>query len=381
MQNKKIILSLAKMTGYEMDFIREAFETNWVVPLGPNVDGFENDLAKYLGENLPVVALSSGTAALHLALIQLGVKPGDEVICQSFTFAASANPIAYLGAKPVFIDSEPDTWNMDPVLLEAAIKDRYAKTGKYPKAVIPVHLYGMPAKMDEILAVCAKYNIPVVEDAAEALGSEYKGRRCGTFGELGILSFNGNKMITTSGGGALVCRTGEQAAKTKFYATQARDNAPHYEHSEIGYNYRMSNICAGIGRGQMKKLEEFVKRRREIKQYYCDQLESLPGISFLKNPSPVFNSNHWLTCVTIEPEVTGYTREELRLSMEAANIETRPLWKPMHLQPVFRDAAFYGSGVAEGLFSKGLCLPSGPTLTNADLERVVSVFRNMNTNL
>lgn len=329
----------------------------------------------------------------------LGVKPEDEVICQSFTFAASANPIAYAGAKPVFIDSEPDTWNMDPVLLETAIKDRYTKTGKYPKAVIPVHLYGMPAKMDEILAVCAQYNIPVVEDAAEALGAEYKGRRCGTFGELGILSFNGNKMITTSGGGALVCRTAEQAAKTKFYATQARDNAPHYQHSEIGYNYRMSNICAGVGRGQMTVLDEFVARRREIQNYYCQQLEDLPGVSFLKNPSPGFNSNHWLPCVIIEPQEAVYTREDLRLTMEAANIETRPLWKPMHLQPVFKDAPFYSASspghtmsqshgmtnqqptsISENLFNKGLCLPSGSSLSDSDLERVVSVFRNMKPN-
>jgi dTDP-4-amino-4,6-dideoxygalactose transaminase len=380
MQNNKIWLSLAKMSGYEMDFIREAFETNWVVPLGPNVDGFENDLEKYLGENCRVVALSSGTAALHLALIQLGVKPGDEVICQSFTFAASANPIAYLGAKPVFIDSEPDTWNMDPVLLETAIKDRYAKTGIYPKAVIAVHLYGMPAKMDEITAVCATYNIPVVEDAAESLGSEYKGRRCGTFGGFGILSFNGNKIITTSGGGALVCRTAEQAAKTRFYATQARDNAPHYEHSEIGYNYRLSNICAGIGRAQMKMLDDFVKRRREIHHYYTCELEGFPGISFLKNPSSAFLSNHWLTCIIIEPMEAGYTREDLRKAMDAANIETRPLWKPMHLQPVFRDSVFYGNGVAEELFNKGLCLPSGSGLSDSDLERVVNVFRKMPRN-
>jgi len=377
MQNKKIWLSLAKMSGSEMDFIREAFETNWVVPLGPNVDGFENDLSEFLGENRYVVALSSGTAALHLALIQLGVKCGDEVICQSFTFAASANPITYVGAKPVFIDSEPDTWNMDPELLETAIKDRFAKTGKYPKAVIPVHLYGMPAKMEDILEVCGKFNIPVIEDAAEALGSEYKGSHCGAFGEFGILSFNGNKIITTSGGGALVCRTKEQVARTKFFATQARDSAPHYQHSKIGYNYRMSNICAGIGRGQMTVLDKFVARRREIHRYYCEQLEGLPGVSFLKDPSPDFSSNHWLPCVIIEPEMAGYTREDLRLAMEAANIETRPLWKPMHLQPVFRDAAFYGNGVAEELFRKGLCLPSGPALNQNDLKRVVEVFSKM----
>lgn len=377
MQNKKIWLSLAKMSGKEMYFIREAFDTNWVVPLGPNVDGFEKDLESYIGQNRHVVALSSGTAALHLALILTGVQPGDEVICQSFTFAASANPIVYLGAKPIFIDSEPDSWNMDPTLLETAIKDRYKKTGKYPKAIIPVHLYGMPAKMNEIMDICARYNIPVLEDAAEAIGAEYNGQRCGTFGEFSILSFNGNKMITTSGGGALVCRTKEEATRAKFYATQARDNAPHYQHSEIGYNYRMSNICAGIGRGQMTILDEFVARRREINRYYCDQLESLPGVSFLQNPSPAFNANHWLTCVIIEPTEAGYTREDVRIAMEAANIETRPLWKPMHLQPVFKNNSFYGTSIAEKLFNKGLCLPSGASLQQNELERVVEVFQKM----
>ncbi len=374
MTNKKIWLSLATMSGREQEFIREAFDSNWVVPLGPNVDGFEQDLFSFLGGNHSIVALSAGTAALHLALIQLGVKAGDEVICQSFTFAASANPITYLGALPVFIDSESDTWNMSPQLLEEAIQDRFAQTGKYPKAIIPVHLYGMPAKMDEILAIARKYSIPVLEDAAEALGSEYKGRKCGTMGEFGVLSFNGNKMITTSGGGALVCKTKEEAAKTKFYATQARDNAPHYQHTEIGYNYRMSNICAGIGRGQMTVLESHIARRREIHEFYKSKLSGLKGITVFDKPSPDFNANFWLTCILVIPDEAGFTREDVRLAMEAANIETRPLWKPMHLQPVFAQSPFYGTTISENLFNKGLCLPSGSGLTNEDIQRVVDTL-------
>jgi len=376
MQQPKIWLSLAKMSGREMDFIKEAFDTNWVVPLGPNVNGFERDLTEYLGGERHVVALSSGTAALHLGLILLGAGRGDEVICQSFTFSASANPISYVGATPVFVDSEPDTWNMDPGLLEQAIRDRIRITGKKPKAIIPVHLYGMPAKMDKIQEIAARYDIPVLEDAAEALGAEYQGQKCGTFGEMACLSFNGNKMITTSGGGALVCRTREEAEMAMFYATQARDQAPHYQHSKIGYNYRMSNICAGIGRGQMTVLQEHVDRRREIHAFYREKLSGMPGITLLTNPGGEYHSNHWLTCVQVDPVVAGYTREELRLAMEAANIETRPLWKPMHLQPVFAGAPFYGNGVAESLFDKGLCLPSGPVLNGADLERVLEVFRN-----
>ena len=266
---------------------------------------------------------------------------------------------------------------MEPALLELAIKDRYIKTGKYPKPVIPVHLYGMPAKMKEITEISSRYNIPVVEDAAEALGSVYKGQACGTFGKFGILSFNGNKIITTSGGGALVCHTEKDAARTKFYATQARDNAPHYQHSEIGYNYRMSNICAGIGRGQMTALDNFVSRRREINAFYKSRLSDFQGITLLENPSPDFQSNHWLTCVQIDPEQAGFTREDLRLAMDAANIETRPLWKPMHLQPVFKDAAFYGNGTAEALFDRGLCLPSSPSLSTDDLERIIAVFKNL----
>lgn len=377
MNNKRIWLSLAQMGGREQEFIKEAFDTNWVVPLGPNVDGFEKDLAEYIGQDREVVALSSGTAALHLGLLLLGVKAGDEVICQSFTFAASANPIAYLGAKPVFVDSEQETWNMNPLLLEEAIRDRLTKTGKLPKAIIPVHLYGMPAKMKEIMDVAMRYGIPVLEDAAEALGSELDGQRCGTFGELGVLSFNGNKMITTSGGGALVCRTKEQASKSKFYATQARDNAPHYQHSEIGYNYRMSNICAGIGRGQMYVLDEHVARRRAIHELYKDLLAEVDGVMVMDKPSAGFDSNFWLTCILVNPGEAGFTREDLRLKLNAENIESRPLWKPMHLQPVFASAPFYGNGVSESLFERGLCLPSGPTLTDEDIVRVAEVVKTM----
>lgn len=375
--NNKIWLSLAHMSGREQDFIKEAFDTNWVVPLGPNVDGFEKDLEGFVGNDRHVVALSAGTAALHLGLIQLGVGPGDEVICQSFTFAASANPIAYQHATPVYIDSEKDTWNMDPALLEEAITDRLAKTGKLPKAIIPVHLYGMPAKMDEIMAVANTYGIPVLEDAAEALGSEYKGRRCGTFGDFGVLSFNGNKMITTSGGGALVCRTPEQAKKTMFYATQARDNAPHYQHTHIGYNYRMSNICAGIGRGQMTIVDDHIAKRRANHASYASLLKEVDGVSLLTNPSDQFNSNHWLTCILVDPAVAGFTREDIRLHLEKENIETRPLWKPMHMQPVFKDAPYYGNGTAEHLFEIGLCLPSGPTLTEQDIIRVVDAIKSL----
>ena len=374
MNNKRIWLSLAHMGGHEQKFIQEAFDTNWVVPLGPNVNGFEKDLRGYLNDDVHVVALSSGTAAIHLALIQLGVGPGDEVICQSFTFAASANPIKYLGASPVFVDSESDTWNMSPVHLREAIVDRIAKTGKKPKAIIPVHLYGMPAKMDEIVAIANEFEIPVLEDAAEALGSEYKGKRCGSFGEFACLSFNGNKMITTSGGGALVCSTEEEAKRAMFYATQARDNAPHYQHSHIGYNYRMSNICAGIGRGQMMVLNDHVARRRAIHQLYKKELEGIAGISVFDNPSSDFNFNHWLTCIVVDPAIAGFSREDIRLKMDEANIETRPLWKPMHMQPVFEGTPFYGDGTSEALFDKGLCLPSGSSLTDDDIMRVIEVI-------
>ena len=380
----KIWLSLAHMSGREQEFIQEAFDTNWVVPLGPNVNAFEKALRDFLigngklkveNEGKQVVALSAGTAALHLGLILLGVEEGDEVICQSFTFSASANPIAYQGATPVFVDSEEDTWNMDPVLLEEAIKDRLEKTGLLPKAIIPVHLYGMPGKLDEILEVAGRYNIPVLEDSAEALGSEYKGRKCGTFGEYAALSFNGNKIITTSGGGALVCPSEERAKRALFYATQAREQAPHYQHEKIGYNYRMSNICAGIGRGQMFVLEEHVARRREIHDLYVKLLDGVKGVKVMCQPEGGdFNSNYWLTCITVDPEEAGFTREDVRLALEGNNIESRPLWKPMHLQPVFKDAPFYGNGISERLFEIGLCLPSGAMLTDQDIERVAKVI-------
>ncbi len=385
--NSRIWMSLAHMGGREQEFIQEAFDTNWVVPLGPNVNAFEKSLRDFLMTNKElgveeegkhVVALSAGTAALHLGLILLGVKMGDEVICQSFTFAASANPIAYLEATPVFVDSEPETWNMDPQLLEEAIKDRIARVGKKPKAIIPVHLYGMPGKMDEILAVAQKYEIPVLEDAAESLGSEYKGRKCGTFGEYAVLSFNGNKIITTSGGGALVCPCHVTAERALFYATQARDKAPHYQHSCIGYNYRMSNICAGIGRGQMFVLEEHIARRRAIHDLYVSLLNDVKGIRVMCQPEGGdFESNYWLTCIMVEPDEAGFTREDVRLALDADNIESRPLWKPMHLQPVFENAPYYGNGVCERLFDIGLCLPSGPTLTDEDIERVVRVIRGL----
>lgn len=375
--NSRIWLSLAHMSGREQDFIKEAFDSNWVVPLGPNVDGLEKDLEGFVGENRHIVALSAGTAALHLGLIQLGVDMGDEVICQSFTFSASANPIVYLHATPVFIDSEMDTWNMDPVYLEKAIVDRLAQTGKLPKAIIPVHLYGMPAKMNEIMDIADRYGIPVLEDAAEALGSEYKGRKCGTFGDFGVLSFNGNKMITTSGGGALVCSTAEQAEKTMFYATQARDVAPHYQHTQIGYNYRMSNICAGIGRGQMTVLDEHIARRRAIHKMYLSLLSDMEGISIMTNPSPDFNSNFWLTCIVVDSSVTGFTREDVRLQLEKDNIESRPLWKPMHMQPVFEKAPYYGTDNAFTLFQNGLCLPSGSSLTDEDIYRVAGSIKKL----
>ncbi|MDR2917492.1 MAG: aminotransferase class I/II-fold pyridoxal phosphate-dependent enzyme [Tannerella sp.] len=379
--NERVMLSLPHMGGNEQKFVHDAIEKNWVVPLGPDVNGFEKDLEGYLTtqdesttENrIHVVALSSGTAAIHLGLVMLGVGHGDDVICQSFTFAASANPVKYLGANPVFVDSEPDTWNMSPQFLEEAIKDRIKKTGKKPKAIIPVHLYGMPAKMDEIMAVADQYEIPVLEDAAEALGSTFKRQKCGTFGKFAALSFNGNKIITTSGGGALVCPTEEDARKVMFYATQARDQAPHYQHSEIGYNYRMSNICAAIGRGQMEVLPGRVRRRREINKRYRDTLHAIKGIRFQTEPSGDFYSNYWLSSILVDPAKTnGVTREEIRLICESANIETRPLWKPMHLQPVFSDCPFYGDGTSEQLFADGLCLPSGTILTDYQINYVIS---------
>ena len=387
METEFIHLSLAHMGGHEQRFIQQAFDTNWVVPLGPNVDAFEKDLESFLDHQgmadqarcdkgkCHVAALTSGTAALHLSLILLGVEAGDEVLCQSFTFSASANPIRYQGATPVFVDSEPDTWNLSPEYLEEAIRDRIKK-GKKPKAIIPVHLYGMPAKMNEILSIANRYKIPILEDAAEALGSSYKGVHCGTFGKLAALSFNGNKIITTSGGGALVSKNKKFIQQARFLATQARDAAPHYQHSQIGYNYRMSNIVAGIGRGQMEVLPQRVEQRRKNNQYYRKHLSNIEGITFQTEPSTDFFSNYWLTSIIIDPEKTkGVTREDVRLALEKANIESRPLWKPMHLQPVFSSCPYYGKKVSETLFNNGLCLPSGSSLTENDLERVVDILQ------
>ena len=370
MSNPKIWLSSPHMGGNEQNYIKEAFDTNWVAPLGPNVTGFEQDLEKYLEQDVFVGALSSGTAAIHLGLIMLGVKAGDEVICQSMTFSASANPIVYLGATPVFVDSESETWNLCPNALEDAIKDRISK-GKKPKAIIAVHLYGMPFKADEIRKIADAYEIPILEDSAEALGSSYKGQKCGTFGDISVLSFNGNKIITTSGGGAIVTKTKELKEKAVFLATQARDNAPHYQHSEIGYNYRMSNICAGIGRGQMEVLDDHVGNRRAMHEFYKMSFSNNKGIQVLTEPNSDYFSNHWLSAILINPvENNGKTREDLRLALEAKNIESRPLWKPMHLQPIFNDAPYYGGSISEELFQNGLCLPSGSNLNELDRERI-----------
>lgn len=371
MENK-IWLSSPHMGGNEQKYIQEAFAQNWIAPLGPNVDNFEKDLEKYLDNNVAVGALSSGTAAIHLGLILLGVERGDEVICQTMTFSASANPILYVGATPVFIDSEKDTWNMCPLALEEAIIDRIAK-GKKPKAIIPVHLYGMPYKVEEIRAVANKYQIAILEDSAEALGSTYKGQKCGTFGDISILSFNGNKIITTSGGGALVAHKKEVKDKAVFLATQARDAAPHYEHSAIGYNYRMSNICAGIGRGQMEVLDSHVALRRKMHQFYVKLFSKNEHVVVLQEPSVDYFSNHWLSAIVLE---SYEEREKLRLAFEKQNIEARPLWKPMHLQPIFKQYAYYGKEVAENLFNCGLCLPSGSNLTNLEMERVEVVLNS-----
>lgn len=373
--DKRIYLCLAHMSGKEQDFIKEAFETNWVVPLGPNVNAFEEALESFVGENKRIVALSAGTAAIHLALIQLGVQPGDEVICQSFTFCASANPVTYVGAIPVFVDSEETTWNMSPILLEKAIQDRIVKTGKKPKAIIPVHLYGMPAKMDKICAIAEKYEIPVVEDAAEALGSEYKRRKCGTFGTYGALSFNGNKMITTSGGGALIVPDEAAKKQTLFYATQAREPFPYYQHEHIGYNYRMSNICAGIGCGQMTVLEKHIAHHRHVHALYEQAFADIEGITLKSNPAKEFDANYWLCTILIDPVVTGFDYEELRVALDAKGIETRPLWKPMHLQPVFAHNPCYIDGTAEKLFNKGLCIPAGPFVTDEDVAYIVNEIR------
>jgi len=393
-----------------MSYIQEAFNTNWVVPLGPNVNGFEEDLKKFVGDNKEVVALSAGTAAIHLALLACGVGSGDEVIVQSFTFCASAHPVTYLGATPVFVDSEPDSWNMDPALLEEAIKDRIAQTGKKPKAIVPVYLYGMPGRVDEIMAIADKYEIPVIEDVAEGFGSRFDGRVCGTFGQYGVLSFNGNKMITTSGGGALICPDDEARKKIMFYATQAREAYPYYQHEKIGYNYRMSNICAGIGRGQMTVVNEHIAHHKHVQSLYRELLGGMEGITLHENPSPRYDSNFWLCTVTLAPDLHvkgeehvyeqavrgavggagGVTRaaltlhtacepnrnvEAMRVALDAAGIESRPLWKPMHLQPIYVENPCYVNGISESLFRRGLCLPSGPCVTDDDVRYIVEQVR------
>ena len=412
-ERKTVYLCLAHMSeeGIEQKYVKEAFDTNWVVPLGPNVNAFEEDLKRFVGGKNEVVALSAGTAAVHLALLACGVGPGDEVLVQSFTFCASSHPITYLGATPVFVDSEVDTWNMDPDLLEEAIKDRIVKTGKKPKAIVPVYLYGMPAKIDRIIAVADKYDIPVIEDAAEGLGSRYNGRVCGTFGHYGVLSFNGNKMITTSGGGALICPNEETKRKIMFYATQARESYPYYQHEEIGYNYRMSNVCAGIGRGQMTVLDEHIAHHKHIQSLYRTMLKDVDGITLHENPDGRYDSNFWLCTITLFPELhvegeehvyetavqgavggaAGVVHqasslhtscepnknvEGLRIALDKAGIESRPLWKPMHLQPVYEMNPSYTNGVSESLFTQGLCLPSGPCVTDEDVAYIVAEIKN-----
>ncbi len=384
MSQSRILLCLAHMSGNEIKYINEAFDDNWVVPLGPNVNGFELDLETYLNHSTEpapqmhkhVVALSAGTAAIHLGLVQLGVGRGDEVICQSFTFSASANPILYQGATPVFVDSEPDTWNMSPELLEQAIIDRKRVTGRYPKAIIIVHLYGMPAMMDELMSIADKYGIPVLEDAAEALGSRYGGQCCGTFGHYGALSFNGNKMITTSGGGALVVPGEKEKNEVMFYATQSREPFPYYQHEKVGYNYRMSNICAGIGRGQMTILEEHIAHHRHVHALYAEAFADMEGIELFSNPSDKWDSNYWLCNIVIDKEVTGFDYEELRQALDHAGIESRPLWKPMHLQPVISNCPAYTNGVSESLFAKGLCLPAGPWVSDNDIARIIQHIKD-----
>ncbi|QZE12872.1 DegT/DnrJ/EryC1/StrS family aminotransferase [Halosquirtibacter laminarini] len=370
----KIWLSSPHMGGKEQAFVQDAFDKNWIAPLGPNVNGFEEDLQNY-NHIKSAAALSAGTAALHLAMILLGVGQGDEVIASSFTFSATVNPITYLGATPILVDSEIDTWNMSPELLEVAIKDRIAN-GKRPKAIMVVHLYGMPAKIVEILEVANRYDIPVIEDAAEALGSKLNGKALGTFGKLGVYSFNGNKIITTSGGGALVSDDAEMISKCRFLSTQAREAAPHYQHTHIGYNYRMSNIVAGIGRGQMLVLDDHIALRRANHDFYLNLFDGIEGVTVFTEPDESYFSNHWLSCVTIHPEKChGVTRETLRLAMEKENIECRPLWKPMHMQPVFADCSFYGDGTSERLFEIGLCLPSGSNMSDEERERIAEVVK------
>ena len=409
--DKRIYLCLAHMSGNEQKYIQEAFDTNWVVPLGPNVNAFEEELEQFVGQRKKVVALSAGTAAVHLALIACGVKAGDEVLVQSFTFCASSHPVTYLGATPVFVDSEVETWNMDPELLERAIVDRMEKTGRKPKAIVPVYLYGMPGKIEEIMRVANKYDIPVIEDAAEGLGSRYDGQVCGTFGRYGVLSFNGNKMITTSGGGALICPDEETKRKVMFYATQARESYPYYQHEEIGYNYRLSNICAGIGRGQMTVLDEHIAHHKHIQALYKELLKEVGGITIHENPSTRHDSNYWLVTIllnsglhvkgeehayesTIHGAVGGASGvthtvsnphttcephanvEAMRMALDAAGIESRPLWKPMHLQPVYKNNPCYTVGTSEWLFKRGLCLPAGPCVTDQDVEYIVQTIKD-----
>ncbi|WP_281228449.1 DegT/DnrJ/EryC1/StrS family aminotransferase [Flavobacterium aquiphilum] len=378
MNQPKIWLSSPHMGGTELEYIQEAFDTNWIAPVGTNITEFENDLEKYLSKNLFVTALNSATSAIHLGLILLNVKKDDIVICQSFTFAASANPILYLGATPVFVDSELETWNLCPIALEEAILDTISK-GKKPKAIITVHLYGVPYKIDEIRTIANKYNIPILEDSAEALGSCYKGQKCGTFGDISVFSFNGNKIITTSGGGAIVTQNYELKKKAEFLASQSKDEAPHYQHSELGYNYQMSNINAGIGRGQMKVLNEHIILRREMHDFYVALFEKTPEISVFSTSSPDYFSNYWLTSILVNPDETknGINRETIRLALLDSNIECRPLWKPMHLQPLYKDYPFYGNNVSETLFEKGLSLPSGSNLTDSDKERISTALLNL----
>lgn len=415
----RIYLCLAHMSGKEQDFIKEAFDTNWVVPMGPNVNGFEKDLEGFVNDRKvgaalqkAVVGLSAGTAAVHLALLACGVGQGDEVLVQSFTFCASSHPITYLGAVPVFVDSEADSWNMDPELLEEAIKDRIAKTGKKPKAIVPVALYGMPYQIDRIMEIGNRYGIPVIEDAAEGLGSRYKGQVLGTFGKYGVLSFNGNKMITTSGGGALICDNEEDKREILFYATQARESYPYYQHEHIGYNYRMSNICAGIGRGQMTVLNEHIAHHKHVQELYCELLKDVSGITVHCNPGKEYDSNFWLCTVTLDPDLkvkgqedaykqvitgavggaAGVTHaangvhtdcepnrnvEAVRIALDKAGIESRPLWKPMHRQPVYKASPAYVNGVSESLFKRGLCLPSGPCVTEEDVRYIVESMKKL----
>lgn len=414
---ERIYLCLAHMSGKEQDFIKEAFDTNWVVPMGPNVNAFEKDLEMFVNSredkeplDKKVVCLSAGTAAVHLALIACGVGAGDEVLVQSFTFCASSHPITYLGATPVFIDSEKDSWNMDPELLEEAIKDRIAKTGKKPKAIIPVALYGMPYQIDKIMEIANRYEIPVIEDGAEGFGSNYNGQTLGTFGEYGVLSFNGNKMITTSGGGALICPDADKAREILWYATQARESYPYYQHEAIGYNYRMSNICAGIGRGQMTIVDEHIAHHKHVQELYCELLKDVKGLTMHCNPGPEYDSNFWLCTATLDPDLkingqenaykqvitgavggaAGVTHaastavtdcqpnanvEALRVALDAANIEARPLWKPMHKQPVYKNAPAYTNGVSESLFAVGICLPAGPYVSDDDVRYIVDCVK------